>query len=72
MMQVRIIGIDLAKFSFQLHGAEADAFGCVPQEADKAEGPGVSGVATPLSGGNGGVRKRALLGVGRSKSSATR
>ena len=40
MEQVSIIGIDLAKRSFQLHGARAGRLGRVPQEAGPGEGTG--------------------------------
>ena len=63
MEGVYIIGIDLAKHSFQLHGAGADGSGRVPQEVDAREGAGVSVVAASLRGGDGGLRERALLGA---------
>ena len=34
MEHATIIGIDLAKRSFQVHGARPDGIGCVPQEAE--------------------------------------
>ena len=61
MEQVHIIGIDLAKQGFQLHGAPG-RIGRVPQEADPGEGVGFSGFASAVRGCDGGMRERALLG----------
>ena len=45
MEGVYIIGIDLAKHNFQLHGARADGSVAFRQEADAWEGAGLSGLA---------------------------
>ena len=61
MEQVHMIGIDLAKQSFQLHGAR----GWIDRVSEKArqdEDARLFGVKASLSGGDGGVRECALLG----------
>ena len=61
MEQVSIIGIDLAKRSFQVHGARADGSVAFRRKLGR-ENAGLCGLATALRGGDGGVRERALLG----------
>ena len=60
MEQVHIIGIDLAKQSFQLHGARADGSVGKSWQGEDAR---LSGVTTALPGGDGGARAR--TGIGR-------
>ena len=64
MEEVSIIGIDLAKRSFQVHGGEGERVGSVPQEAEPREAAEFSRRAAALHGGDGGVRRRPLLGPG--------
>ena len=56
MKEVTIIGIDLAKRSFQVHGATADGSVGVPQETVAHAIATVSGGATALHCGDGGLR----------------
>ena len=64
MDEVSIIGIDLAKRSFQLHGARADGSVVVPQDAEAGEATELRCLCAALCGGDGGMRERALLGPG--------
>ena len=72
MEEVSIIGIDLAKRSFQVHGARAD--GSVAYRRKLSRGKLLSFLASPaaLHGCDGGVRQRPLLGAGRSWRSVTK
>ena len=60
MEEVSIIGIDLAKPSFQMHGAKADGSVAFPPEVEPREAAELSRLATGLCGGDGGVRQRPL------------
>ena len=62
MEQVHIIGIDQAKQSFQLHGACVDGSVAFRKKARQGEDTRLSGIAAELSGDDGGMRGRALLG----------
>ena len=68
MEQVIIIGIDLAKNSFQLHGARGRV-GCVPQEGEPGEAAGLRGRAARAARWRR-VAAR-IIGAGRSAVSAT-
>ena len=57
MEQATIIGIDLAKRSFQVHGARADGSVAFPEEAEPSQGVGLRGVAAAMRRGDGGVRE---------------
>jgi hypothetical protein len=61
MPQVAIIGVDLAKRVFQLHGAAAD--GSVVKETDAGAGFTVCRIAATLRRGNGGLRDRSRMGA---------
>ena len=63
MEEVSIIGINLAKRSFQVHGEGGRVCG-LPPEAEPREASGVSRRPSALCGGDGGVRQRPLLGPG--------
>ena len=61
MEKVSIIGIDLAKHSFQLHGARAD--GSVAFRKKLSRGKVLEFLASAAQrGGDGGLRERSLLG----------
>ena len=62
MEGVYIIGIDLAKRSFQVHGARADGTVGFPQEVRSWGSSGLSGGAVSVRSGDGGLRGGALLG----------
>ncbi len=63
MEEASIIGIDLAKQSFQLHGARAD--GSVPYQKKPSRGSaGFSCLAGGVCGGDGSLRQCPLLGPG--------
>ena len=64
MEQVSIVGIDLAKRSFQVHGARAGRVGRVPQEGEPGEAARLSRFAAALRGGDGSLRECPLLGSG--------
>ena len=46
MEEVSVIGIDLAKRSFQVHGAKGGRVGCLPPEAEPREGAELSCLAS--------------------------
>ena len=73
MNQVSTVGLDLAKYIFQLHGADS-AGGGWSFARSCAAGPasGVPGNAAALHGGHGGLWQRPLLGPRDRQSSATR
>ena len=56
MKEVTIIGVDLAKSVFQLHGADGGRVGRVPQEAVARAVSAVPGGAAALHRGDGGLR----------------
>ena len=64
MDEVSIIGIDLAKRSFQLHGAGAAGSVVFRRKVSREKLLARSRLARALRGGDGGVRERALLGPG--------
>ena len=64
MKEVSIIGVDLAKNVFQLHGASAGRIGRVPQEVVTAAIRAVYGGPSGLQGRDGGVPQRPSLGAG--------
>ena len=64
MEEVSIIGIDLAKRSFQVHGARSDGIGGVSQEVEPGEGSGLPGLSAALRGSDGGLRECSPLGPG--------
>ena len=64
MEEVSVIGIDLAKRSFQMHGAKADGSVVFRREAEPREGAEHSLLAAAVHGGDGGVRWCPLLGPG--------
>jgi hypothetical protein len=64
MGEVTIIGVDLAKNVFQVHGAAADGSVAVPEEAVAAAVRAVHGGAAAVPRGDGGLRQRASLGAG--------
>ena len=67
MERVSMIGIDLAKNSFQAHGARGGRFGCVPQEAESGEDIRFCGLTAALHGSDGGVcvdRRMGLVTIG--------
>ena len=61
MEQVHIIGIDLAKQGFQLHGARADGSVAFRKKLTRTKVLDFFGLAAALSGGDGGMRECALL-----------
>ena len=62
MEQVIIIGIDLAKHSFQLHGAWMDGSVAFRKKLSRGKLLGFPCLAAALCGGDGGVRERPPLG----------
>ena len=64
MEQVNIIGIDLAKRSFQLHGARADDSVAFRRKVSRGEAAVHSRRAAAMRGGDGGLCERPLLGPG--------
>ena len=61
METANVIGIDLAKNTFQVHGAKADG-SVAYRKAEQGEASGVSRRPPALCGGDGCVRQRPLLG----------
>ena len=72
MEEVTIIGIDLAKRSFQVHGAKADGSVAFRRKLSRGKVLSFSCLAAAVHGCDGGVRRRPLAGAGRSRHSATR
>ena len=74
MEEVSIIGIDLAKRSFQVHGARADGSVAYRRKLSRGKLLSFPRLAAALHGCDGGVRQRSLLGPGdrgaRSRSEA--
>ena len=74
MKEVSIIGIDLAKRSFQVHGARAEGSVAYRKRLSWGTLLSFSRLTAGLHGGDGGVRQRPLLGPGdrgaRSRSAA--
>ena len=66
MDKVSIIGLDISKRSFQVHGATAHGAPVLRRKLARAKVFGVPRVAAGVSGGDGGVRGRASLGAGDS------
>ena len=62
MDQASIIGIDLAKHSFQVHGARADGSVAFRKKSEPRESARFSRLSAALRGGNGGLRERSPLG----------
>ena len=62
MEQVSMIGIDLAKNSFQLHGARTDGSVAFRKKLSRTKVLGISGLAAALHSGDEGLRRRAPLG----------
>ena len=63
MNEVSIIGIDLAKRVFQLHGAAADGSVVFRKKLTRAQLAAVPGEPARLHRGDGGLRHGALLGA---------
>ena len=70
MEEVSIIGVDLAKNVFQLHGAGGGRVGRVPQEVVAPAIRAVHGGPSGVRGGDGGVSERASLGAGTDRARA--
>ena len=64
MNKVTIVGVDLAKPVFQLHGAAADGTVVFRKKLSRAQLLSVSGGAAALHRGHGGLRDRTPLGPG--------
>ena len=62
MEQVNIIGIDLAKRSFQLHGARADGSVAFRRKVSREKLLHILGRTTALRCGDGGLCERSPLG----------
>ena len=62
MEQLSIIGIDLTKHSFQLHGAQADGSVAFRKKAEPGQVTRLPRLVAALCGGHGGLRERSLLG----------
>lgn len=62
MEEVSIIGLDLAKNVFQLHGARSDGSVAFPPNSLAIKASVILRCDTALSGRHGGLRKRASLG----------
>ena len=69
MEEVSIIGVDLAKNVFQLHGAAADG-SVVFRKKLRTAVRAVHGGPSGMRGGDGGVSQRALLGIGTDRARA--
>ena len=63
MPQVAIIGVDLAKRVFQLHGAAADGSVLFRKKLTRERFFVVSRIASTLRRGNGGLRDRSRMGA---------
>ena len=64
MGEVTIIGVDLAKNVFQVHGAAGDGSVLFRKEAVATAVHAVHGGAAAVSRGNGGLRQRRTTGHG--------
>ena len=62
MEHTTIIGIDLAKRSFQSARGPGGRVGCIPHEAEPEKAPGLRGVSASMHRCDGGVRECAPLG----------
>ncbi len=64
MKQVTMVGIDLAKRSFQLHGARADGSVVFRVKVSRVKVLDLSFVPATMRGGDGSMRESSLLGPG--------
>ena len=63
MTKLSIVGIDLAKSVFQLHGIDADGGCCRPEEDSAARAAALAGAAAAVPGRDGSVRHVSSLGA---------
>ncbi len=64
MGEVTIIGVDLAKNVFQVHGAAADGSVVFRKKLSRPQFARFMAEQPPCLGGDGGLRQRASLGTG--------
>lgn len=61
---ISIVGADLAKNVFQVHGAAADGFVIFRKKLSRPQFGAVHGAAAAMFRGDGGLRERPSLGAG--------
>ena len=72
MEEITVIGIDLAKCSFSGTRGEGGRVCGVPPEAEPRDAGELSRLTTGVYGGDGGLRRRALLGPGNHRARSRR